>query len=164
MRAATRSGRRFANSVHVERVMSHIDAAEAFILRAAPRDHVAAQVPAILDHVRSHLGKDNVQREQADAIGAAMRAQGKTKLRNDVHLTERERRTLVAAFRAASEEERHEIMRVRSFRNVLIVSGLLVGLLGNTPRIPGCDLLPERRRLLQPGRDGRRRQDRLSPQ
>ena len=29
-------GARLANSVHVERVMSHIDAAEAFILRAAP--------------------------------------------------------------------------------------------------------------------------------
>ena len=109
--------------------MSHIDAAEARILRAAPRDHVAAQVPAILDHVRRHLAKDNVQREQTEAIGAAMREQGKTKLDNDVDLTERERRTLVAAFRAASEEERREIMRVRSFRNVLIVSGLLVALL-----------------------------------
>ncbi len=39
-------GARLANSVHVERVMSHIDAAEAFILRAAPLEHVAAQVPA----------------------------------------------------------------------------------------------------------------------
>jgi hypothetical protein len=120
---------RLANSVHIERVMSHIDAAEAFILRAAPLDHVAAQVPSILNHVRSHLSKDNVQREQAEAIGAAMREQGKTKLRLDINLTERERGTLVAALRAASEEERREIMRVRSFRNVLIVVGLLVGFL-----------------------------------
>ena len=59
---------RLANSVHVERVMSHIDAAEAFILRSAPLAHVAAQVPAILNHVRNHLAKDNVPREQAEAI------------------------------------------------------------------------------------------------
>jgi len=124
-----RLGARFTNSVHVERVMSHIDAAEAFILRAAPLDHVTAQVPAILDHVGRHLAKDNVQREQAEAIGAAMRDHGQRKMRADATLTEIERRTLVAAFRAASEEERAEIMRVRSFRNVLIVLGLLVGLL-----------------------------------
>ena len=120
-------GARLANSVHVERVMSHIDAAEAFILRAAPLEHVAAQVPGILNHVRNHLAKDNVQREQAEAIGTAMREQGK--LSRDVEIDERERGILVAAFRAASEEERREIMRVRSFRNVLIVVGLLVGLL-----------------------------------
>ena len=120
---------RLANSVHVERVMSHIDAAEAFILRSAPLEHVAAQVPAILNHVRNHLARDNVLREQAEAIGAAMREQGKTKLRNDVELDERERGILVAAMRAASEEERREIMRVRSFRNVLFVSGLLVAML-----------------------------------
>ena len=122
-------GARLANSVHVERVMTHIDAAEAFILRAAPLEHVAAQVPAILNHARNHLAKDNVHREQAEAISAAMREQGKTKLRTDVNLTERERGMLVAAFRASSEEERREIMRVRSFRNILIVSCLLVTLL-----------------------------------
>ena len=122
-------GARFANSVHVERVMSHIDAAEAFILRAAPLDHVAAQVPAILDHVRSHLAKDNVQREQAEAISEAMRDQGQRKMRAGATITEIERRTLVAAFQAASDEERREVMRVRSFRNVLIVVGLLVALL-----------------------------------
>ncbi len=124
-----RLGARFANSVHIERVMSHIDAAEARILRAAPLDHVAAQIPAILDHVRSHLAKDNAQREQAEAIGAAMREHGKTKLDTKVKLTERERGMLVGAFRAASEEQRREIMRVRSFRNVLIVAGALVALL-----------------------------------
>ena len=124
-----RLGARFANSVHIERVMTHIDAAEAFILRAAPLEHVAAQLPAILNHVRNHLAKDNVHHEQTEAIGMAMREQGKTRLRPDVDLTERERGILVAAFRAASEEERHEIMRVRSFRNVLIVSGLLVAML-----------------------------------
>jgi len=120
---------RLANSVHVERVMSHIDAAEAFILRAAPLEHVAAQVPAISNHVRNHLAKDNVLREQVEAIGAAMREQGKTKMRTDIDLDERERGILVAAMRAASEEERREIMRVRSFRNVLFVSGLLVAML-----------------------------------
>ena len=122
-------GARLANSVHVERVMSHIDAAEAFILRAAPLEHVAAQVPAILNHVRNHLAKDNVQREQAEAIGAAMREQRQAQAEGTSHDHERERGILVAAFRAASEEERREIMRVRSFRNVLIVVGLLVGLL-----------------------------------
>ena len=122
-------GQRLANSVHIERVMSHVDAAEAFILRAAPLEHVAAQLPAILNHVRNHLAKDNVHREQAEAISMAMREQGKTKLRTNIELKERERGMLVAAFRAASEEERREIMRVRSFRNVLIVAGLLVGLL-----------------------------------
>jgi hypothetical protein len=122
-------GARLANSVHVERVMSHVDAAEAFILRAAPLEHVAAQVPGILNHVRNHLAKDNVQREQAEAIGTAMREQGKSKLSADFKIDERERGILVAAFRAASEEERRQIMRVRSFRNVLIVVGLLVALL-----------------------------------
>ena len=122
-------GQRLANSVHIERVMSHVDAAEAFILRAAPLEHVAAQLPAILNHVRNHIAKDNVHREQAEAISMAMREQGKTKLRTNIELKERERGMLVAAFRAASEEERREIMRVRSFRNVLIVAGLLVGLL-----------------------------------
>jgi len=122
-------GQRLANSVHIERVMSHIDAAEAFILRAAPLEHVAAQVPAIVNHARNHLAKDNLHREQAEAINTAMKEQGKTKLRTDVLLTERERGMLVAAFRAASEEERREIMRVRSFRNILFVSCMLVATL-----------------------------------
>jgi hypothetical protein len=119
-------GQRLANSVHVERVMSHIDAAEALILRAAPLEHVAAQVPAILNHVNHHLAKENLHREQAEAIHTAMREQGKTKLRTDANLTERERRMLVAALRAASDEERREIMRVRSFRNILFVASVLV--------------------------------------
>lgn len=132
---AQAKGNRFAwvaKPVAVERVMTHIDAAEAAILKAAPRDHVTAQFPSILAHVRRHLDCDSPDRESAERVGELLRSTNHSRVLNG-----RGQTMLVSAFRAASLEERREIMRVRNFRSilwatftVLTLLAFLLGILG----------------------------------
>ena len=98
---------------NVERAMSNLDAAEAATLQVAPVDYVRAQVPNLLAHVRGHLAADDPRRLAVERIAAREPAEPFTPVDRD---------TVVAAVRIASLESRHEITRVRSFRNVLFVT------------------------------------------
>lgn len=99
----------------VERTMSNLSAAEADLLRLAPLDYVRGQLPSVLAHVRAHLPATDPRRAQAEKIAASSGL-----------LEEYDRERLIAAVRSASAESRRENMRVRSFRNVLLIaSGIL---------------------------------------
>jgi len=103
----------------VERAWSNLDAAESELLRVAPESFVRGQMPNVVAHVRHHLPADDPRRVLAESIAA--RKPGAT-------VTAADREALVTAVRMASLESRREIMRVRSFRNVLLVSAAVLTL------------------------------------
>jgi len=108
-----------------ERAASNIDAAEVDLLRMAPDDYLCGQVPSLLAQVRAHLPVDDPRRIRVEELAWAAR---------DRPLTAVERNVLLSAVRAANSESRREVVRVRSFRNVLYVatSLLTVALIGVT--------------------------------
>jgi hypothetical protein len=160
----------------VDRVISHLDAVEAEILRIAPAEYLRGQVPSLLAHVQLHLEANDPRRirvetiaERVDAEDAAERerelatSQAGTPrpawrrriggpggaeaggLRRTLDGSDRE--AVVAAVRAASSESRWRVARLRSFRNVLIFTSLVltlgalgVALLGwqNPKALPLC--------------------------
>jgi hypothetical protein len=113
-----------AGSPH-ERTASNIDAAESDLLRMAPEEYVCGQMPSLLAHVRAHLPLDDPRRCRMEELAKHSRIRG---------LTPVERNILVSAVRAANSESRREVMRVRSFRNVLYLAATImtVALIGLT--------------------------------
>ena len=112
----------FLGGASVERVNSQLDAAETDLLRLAPDPYLRGALPSLLAHVRAHLPQGDPRREQVEAIahGAAARP--------EEPLSELERDQALSAVRAASLESRREIRRVRNFRNLLLVSALILTL------------------------------------
>jgi len=101
----------------VERTMSNLDAAEADLLRLAPMPYLRGQMSSLLAHVRHHTPTGDPRRSQIEEIARQARTR---------ELHDFERDTIVSAARGASSEARREVMRVRSFRNVLLVSAALL--------------------------------------
>jgi hypothetical protein len=97
----------------LERTASNLDAAEAGLLRLAPVEYLSGQVPSLLAHVRAHLQAGDPRRERMEEIARRMPPAAIEGFERDV---------VVAAVRAASSAARREVVRVRSFRNVLYVS------------------------------------------
>lgn len=132
----------FFGGAAVERANSQLDAVETDLLRLARDPYLRGQIPNLVAHVRAHLPPDDARRQQVEAIAAAVKAR-----QADEHLNSLERDELLGATRAASLEARHEIRRVRSFRNVLLVTAFILTLgvagvtvLGATSpeRVPLC--------------------------
>jgi hypothetical protein len=94
------------------RVSTHLDAAEAELLRLAPAEYVRGQVGTVLATVRVHLPSGHPQRTRMEQV-AARSAAGE--------LTAADRDTMVAAYRTAQNEVRSAIVRIRSFRSVVLV-------------------------------------------
>ncbi|MEA2141986.1 MAG: hypothetical protein QOI64_416 [Solirubrobacteraceae bacterium] len=103
----------------VERAMSNLDAAEGELLRVAPEEYVRGQMPNLVAHIRAHLPANDPRRERAEKIASA---EPNTPL-NDV-----EKDAVVGAVRIGSLESRREVTRVRSFRNVLLVTAAVLAL------------------------------------
>ena len=109
----------------VERTASNIDAAESDLLRLAPSEYVRGQMPSLLARVRAHLPVDDPRR-------IAMEELAFTAHQRELNVVELN--MVVSTMRAANAEERREVTRVRSFRNVLyLATGLMtVALIGIT--------------------------------
>jgi hypothetical protein len=129
----------FVTGAGVERANSQLDAVETDLLRLAPDPYLRGQMPNLVAHVRAHLPPNDPRRLRVEAISGAI-----TKGRM---LSNLERDQILGAVRAASLEARREIRRVRSFRNVLLVSAfiLCLGVAGITVlavtspgRVPMC--------------------------
>jgi len=118
--AARRSGRRAGLAgADVTRVLTNIHAVEADLLRLAPIDYLFGQLSTLQAYVREHLPPRDPRRARLDAIvRAAEREQ----------LEESQRGAVVAAAREANAEARREVTRVRSFRNVLLVTAAILAL------------------------------------
>ena len=101
----------------LERAASNLHAAEADLLRLAPIQEVRSQLPSVEAHLADHLDPDDPRRARVDEIARSI---------EEEDLSEVDRGTVVAAVRAASSEARREVVRVRSFRNVLLVAASLL--------------------------------------
>jgi hypothetical protein len=120
----------------LERTASNVDAAEADLLRLAPPAYLAGQLPGLVAHVRSHLPLDDPRRQEMETICANAKTRA---------LTVVETNAVIAAVRAASSAARREIVQIRSFRNILYVAALLLGLTASGLLVLGItrpDLLP----------------------
>jgi hypothetical protein len=108
-----------ARGSSVERTLGNLDAVESDLLRLAPVEYVQGQMPSLQAHIRRFLPKDDPRRIRIEDI-AAHSAQ---------HLSETERSSVIAAYHAANSQRRRELIRVRSFRNVIFMSFVMLMLI-----------------------------------
>jgi hypothetical protein len=104
----------------VERTWGQIDAAGEALLRVAPSAFVIGHIPRIRRRVERALRVDDPRRAGLEAV-AARYADAK-----DGELSESEREVLVTALHAANCEARRKQSQVRSFRNLLLLCGLVL--------------------------------------
>ena len=112
---------RGSSGANVTRVVSNIHVAETALLRLAPDDYVLGQIPTIHAYVVENLGPKDTRRTQLKELTSVDHAP----------LTETQRVKLVSAVREANSEARKKVARVRSFRNVLLMTAgfMLLGAL-----------------------------------
>jgi hypothetical protein len=85
----------------------------------APDPYLRGQMPNLVAHVGNHLKPEDPRRRRVEEIAASAKKQQLTDLETD---------EVLGSTRAASLEARREIRRVRSFRNVLLVTALILAL------------------------------------
>jgi hypothetical protein len=109
----------------VERTIGSLDAAETDLLRLAPASYLSGLLPSVQAHVNRYLAKNDPRRVRLDTVVK------KANSHNEV-LDDTTRNTAVAAYHAANSQRRREMLRLRSFRNVLLVAalGLLIVAVG----------------------------------
>ncbi|MFP5346832.1 MAG: hypothetical protein ACLGIA_07380 [Actinomycetes bacterium] len=103
-----------------ERVESNPAAAEADLLQLAPLAYVRGQLPGLVAHAKRHLPTGDSRRRRLERLWEAFM------VFPDRGLTQDERLELVSIVRAAGSEACREKMRARSFRNVLIVTTVVL--------------------------------------
>jgi hypothetical protein len=116
-----------------ERTSSNIDAAEADLLQIAPAWYVRGQMPSLLRHVERNLCSSDGRLTEVRRIAEQDRDD----------LTEIERGHIVGAHRAASSSAMRQSARIRSFRNVLSVTSLVLIVLAVALAVAGF-LYPDR--------------------
>jgi hypothetical protein len=136
----------------VERVISQLDAVESELLRIAPPDYLSGEISSLLAHVQLHLQPNDPRRTGLEAIaqrvvrdddddddlaprrsttvqrswgarGARQQQPGAGTARA---LSESDRQAVISAVRAASSESRWKVSRLRSFRNIIAIAGLVL--------------------------------------
>ena len=138
-----------------ERAMSNLDAAEAHLLNIAPPEYLLGQIPSLLQHVRCHLVPGDPRREELEGIANRLglndpdhpqqHAVTVVPYPAKVRIVAQERVQIVAAMRAASSAALREQVRVRSFRDVLVATTVVMTLLAIGLAITGWhypNLLP----------------------
>jgi hypothetical protein len=111
----------------IERARSNIDAAEASLLRLSPPHFLRGQMPNLLHHVQRHLDPADPRRLEFERIAARLQinqapAGDAPAPPPESELSEDDRSRIIGAVRAASSESLREQQRVRSFRNVLMLT------------------------------------------
>jgi hypothetical protein len=122
-----------------ERAMSNLDAAEAHLLNIAPPSYLLGQMPSLLQHVRRHLVPTDPRREELERFARGIglidpdHAQPPTSdpdaYKERESAVNRERGQIVSAMRAASSAALREQVRLRSFRNVVVATTVVLTVL-----------------------------------
>jgi len=113
----------FLTGAGVERTNSQLDSVETDLLRLMPDPYLRGQLPNLVAHVQDHLPEGDPRRTEVETVAEAVRRRAP-----NTELRDLERDQVLGAVRAASLEARRSIRRVRSFRNVLLVSALILSL------------------------------------
>lgn len=129
-REAARQPRRWArlrgSGPSVERAISNLDAVHAYLLQVAPGDYLLGQMPCLLNQVRRHLTQDDPRRQEIERIA---RSAGRDSREQRISVVSAERRGIVSAVRGSASAALREQLRVRSFRNVLVVTAAMMAVL-----------------------------------
>lgn len=146
----------FRHGSLIERAMSNLDAAEASLLNLAPPEYLLGQIPCLLRHVQCHLVPTDPRRLEFERIAQRLGVKDpdhpllpsvEQEYDKMLILVEQERGKIVTITRAASSAALREQVRVRSFRNILVVTTLGMTLLAvgvaltgflNPTMIPVC--------------------------
>jgi hypothetical protein len=146
-RDAALGTRRFADKAALERAMSNLDAAEALLLTVAPAQYLLGRLPGILNDVARHLSPLDSRRQQLERVARRVGVSepqcrgaqaAPSSLEERLAIVDQERLTIVTAARAAASAALREQLRVRSFRNVLIVTSVLLTVLAITLAVVGA--------------------------
>jgi hypothetical protein len=131
--------RLFRSASLLERAKSNLDAAEALLLNFAPPEYVLGQMPSLLRHVQAHLVRTDPRRLELERIAQRLGFKdpdhplvpnaGELDRALKVRIVRDERGVIVTAVRGASSAALREQLRLRSFRNVLAVTTVLMALL-----------------------------------
>jgi hypothetical protein len=105
----------------VERAWGQIDAASEALLRVAPSDYVIGQLPRITRRVKRMLKCDDPRRAGVERVAARFATDSPPRT-----VSAAERETLLVAYHAANCEARRKQSRVRSFRNMILLCGLVL--------------------------------------
>ena len=141
----------FRNGPLIERASSNLDAAEAHILNVAPADYVLGQMPCLLRHVQRHLPEKDPARREFERIARSVGINDLVRpltpalteddlnkaLKANKQRMNDNRGTIVTAVRAASSAALREHVRLRSFRNIVVVTAALMALLAIGVAITG---------------------------
>lgn len=114
------------NGPLLERAMSNLDAAEAQLLNLAPAGYLAGQIPSLLRHVQRHLRPTDPGRQEFERLARSLAGTDRGSPDDKV---ESGRDTIVATVRAASSEALRENVRLRSFRNIVVSTTILLSIL-----------------------------------
>jgi hypothetical protein len=137
---ATRSlnkRRVFRNALLFERAMTNLDAAEVHILNIASAEYLLGQLPSLLRDVQCHLIPGDPRRQELERIAKALgvkdpdqpRTRNGNPLVDPIKTIEQERGKIATAARGARSVALREQVRLRSFRNVVVVTTILMSLL-----------------------------------
>lgn len=132
------------NSSLIQRAMGNLDAAEAQLLNLAPAAYILGQMPSLLNHVQRHLAADDPRRRDLERIAQMVSVKNmdrplspKPHDEQRVDKIEEERGRIVTAVRGASSAALREQRRVASFRNVVVITTLVMTLLAVAVAVMG---------------------------
>ncbi len=125
----------------IERAQSNLDAAEVQLLNLASKRYVLGQMPCLLRHVQSHLIPSDPRRFEFERVAQRLgiidpahpsfpESQSVPTRDQKETIVEDERGTIVSVVRGASSAALREQLRVRSFRNVVVVTTFAMTVLG----------------------------------
>lgn len=101
----------------VERTSGQLDAVECDLLRLAGNSFRRGQLPSLLTHVRRHLDPEDPRRVAVEGYAGR---------KSDERWEDCEQEQVLAAVHAASSQARREIRQIRSFRNTLHLTALVL--------------------------------------
>jgi hypothetical protein len=117
----------------LERAQSNLDAAEVQLLNIAPNTYVLGQMPCLLRHVQCHLVPSDPRRYEFERLARKLGIVDPShpnfpddykepSLVEKLKLVEDERGTIVTVVRGASSASLRELIRLRDFRTVIMVT------------------------------------------
>ena len=115
-----------------ERTLGNLDAAEVDLLRLAPSSVLIPALPSLLAHINRYLSKDDPRRQAVERIARDQQERPPQKLATRLRLArpasllgDADREVLLSAQHAANSQRRRDLIRLRTFRN-LLWGGILV--------------------------------------
>lgn len=120
------------------RAFGNLNAAEADVLRLAPAGHLLGEFPSLLNHVQRHLVPTDPRRRAMTRIAhelglpdgdQPMPTSQTTKFDDQVRLIEEQRDRIISVVHGASSAALREQLRLRSFRNVLLLTAVAMAVL-----------------------------------